>query len=426
MKTMKQTQRPRKKSVLIVGGGPGGTTLGTLLARDGFEVALFHNDVRPELLVGESLIPATIPLLGELGVEDEVRKIAVYKPGATFYVRPEMPLKINFAEGNGDRPRYAYNVLRKEFDDILIRAAERAGVHIVRERVHLDAKAGLEPRLSKVVLSDAASEKLRALGLPDPDLFVDASGRTREFSRLLGIPSQSGARSDIVRFAHFDRCELEHEGHIHIDRLSRGWSWRIPLPGRVSIGFVTDVNNWKSFGSKPEEQYDRFVREEPTVSNFLRDGRRVTDVASYSNYQLVSNAFSGANWVLVGDAAGFVDPIFSSGLDLTLNGAKRCAQAIIDGSRQAFAEYEREQRTHIHAWQLLAESFYNGNLFGLVRASALSREKRIWKHLVPIFEKNTAHTIAGTVNFDSFRFRACKFILERGYGAKFGSRLAIR
>lgn len=423
---MKATPARDKKSILIVGGGPGGSALGTFLAREGFKVTLFHNDSRPELIVGESLIPATIPVLRALGVEEEVKAIGIYKPGATFYVRPEMPLEINFADGNGDRPSYAYNVPRTSFDEILLRAAEGSGVTVIRKKLSLEASAGLNPRESRVLLDESAQHCLRELDISQPELFVDATGRAREFSRLFGIPSKKGSRNDVVRFAHLDHCEIEHPGHIHVNRLSRGWSWRIPLPGKISVGIVMDGDSWKTFGAKPEEQYDRFLAEEPALAGFTRGSKRLTGIASYTNYQMISEQFFGANWVLLGDAGGFVDPIFSSGLDLTLNGAQRCARAILRGTHSAFAKYEQAQRVHISAWQLLAESFYNGNLFGLIRASSLSRDRLLWKHLVPILERNTAQTIAGTVKFDSLRFRACKFFLEKGYGAKFGSRLAIR
>lgn len=405
---------------VIVGAGPGGAALATLLGRAGIRIAMLHEPKRPELIVGESLVPATIPVLRALGVEREVAEFSTYKPGATFFVRPEEPLKIVFCPRGST---YAYNVPRAQFDDTVLGAAVRTrGVSLMQESGKLTYRASTDT----FSLEEEQLARVRDILGGEPQLFVDASGRAREFAKTSELRSVRGKRNDCVIFAHHDRCELENEGHIHINRLSRGWSWRIPLPDRVSVGVVMPAAEWRAFGDTPEERYDEYLRTEPILAAATRTSQRISSVAVYTNYQLIGERFSGTNWVLVGDAAGFVDPIFSSGLDLTLNGAMRCAKAVLRGGPRAFDEYEREQRRNILAWQLLAESFYDGRLFGLIRASSLWRNTPPWNHVIPHAERHLVRAIAGMLPFDSLRFRVASSVLRSGFGQRYGHRFAVQ
>src|SRR4051812_46695813 len=112
------------KSVAIIGGGPAGATLGTLLARKGHKVAVFHSDVRPELIVGESLLPAIIPILREVGIEEEVKKFSIFKPGASVWMDDDFENDAPFTMGKGSMPDYAYNTPRDQFDLAVLGAAE--------------------------------------------------------------------------------------------------------------------------------------------------------------------------------------------------------------------------------------------------------------------------------------------------------------
>ena len=124
----------RIRSVAILGDGPSGTTLATLLARAGTRVALYSPGQRPEMVVGESLVPAIVPILRDLGIEDEVRSFSVLKPGATFVLSPDRMLQFDFGEVKGRVPGYAYNVPRERLDAVLRRECEQAGTRIIPDR----------------------------------------------------------------------------------------------------------------------------------------------------------------------------------------------------------------------------------------------------------------------------------------------------
>jgi len=346
-------------------------------------------------VVGESLVPAVVPILRMLGVEDEVRAYSVYKPGATFVVDREFTIQISFDEVCSRIPKYAYNVPRDRFDATLRAACERSGARIIEASAQVERVPGSpgEPGDPRVRLGpEALAAASECLGGP-PDLVVDASGRSRLMARLLGLPSYGQDRRDMALFAHCADVVLEHPGHVHSDRLEHGWCWRIPLPGRVSLGIVADPAVFRSLGEKPEEQYDAFLRTDPHLKRMFEGGRRLTPVVRYSNYQLTTLRGVGDGWALVGDAFGFIDPVFSSGLFLAMDGARTLAHAIRAGTPAALRRYERRHLRHIEAWRRAIGYFYDGRFFALFRIReeakrrALGRlvDRHASKHVASIF-----------------------------------------
>ena len=222
------------RRVAIVGGGPSGAALATWLRRGGVQVALFTRGKRPPIIIGESLVPAVIPFLRDLGVEDEVAKYSMYKPGATFVFHPIAEMSFRFAESRGARTPYAYNVPRDKFDQTLLDTALRAGA----VRIDHSAKLEREPDSDRIRF-DPATQALadQALG-GAPDYIVDATGRVRAVARMLELPTREGPRRDIALHAHCTGVELVMPSNVHSERMTRGWGWRIPLPGRVSVGLV--------------------------------------------------------------------------------------------------------------------------------------------------------------------------------------------
>src|SRR6478736_6241749 len=342
------------RTVGILGGGPTASTLAVLLARAGIRVGIWHKPKTAPLIVGESLVPAIIPMLRKLGVEGEVRKYSMLKPGATFNLSPDMAFSFFFENLRG-LPRYAYNVPRDKFDATLLEAAQKAGAAVFEANAEV-SRAGDSDR---VELSAASLAATGGFFTTTPDLIVDATGRVRLLPNLMEITSWEGRRKDAELFAHVDQTQLDHEGHVHTTRLDRGWSWRIPLPGRVSLGMVVPAEHLPQFGVTAEEQFDNLLKQDSHLKLVAGNAKRLTPVMEYTNYQLTSERMVGANWALVGDTAGFIDPVFSSGLFLGMNGAFLLAEAIVADSNAALQNYQSKIKHHLETWHGIVEYWYN-------------------------------------------------------------------
>jgi len=360
------------RSVAVIGAGPAGCAVATYLARAGVRVGLFQRGKRPPIIVGESLVPAIVPFLRKLGVENEVRAFSTWKPGASFTFSLERQQSFRFAEVRNASTTYSYNVPRAEFDAALLHAAVKAGAQPFDVGAVVERAAGDRLRLSDATLAAAD-------GFFDgaPDFVVDASGRTRTVARLLELRTTAGPRRDTALHAHLEGVPLLFEGNVHSDRLERGWAWRIPLPGRVSVGLVVPSEHVRRFGDDPEMQYDRLLRSDPITAGWAPNAKRLTPVIKYTNYQLRAERGVGPNWALVGDAFGFVDPIFSSGMLIGMEGAEALADAILENTAQGFARYERKVLRALRIWQRLADYFYDGRLFTLFQVGDYVRQTRL-------------------------------------------------
>ncbi|NNL84481.1 MAG: hypothetical protein HKP27_02455 [Myxococcales bacterium] len=381
----------RTRTVAIVGGGPAGAALATYLVRDGFEVVLFAPERRPPLVVGESLVPAVIPFLRELGIEERIREQAITKRGATFTVGPEDQFCFRFTDARGAETPYSYNVPRDVLDREILGAARDAGVHILPEAAKLDRTEDSD----RVQLSVDSLSATHGVLQRQPDLIVDAGGRGRLIGRLLDLPTVEGPRRDTALFSHMEGVPLVVEGDVHSDILEHGWSWRIPLPGRVSVGFVVPDEHWERYGATKEERYDTLFRSDPAVLRWGGTPRRVAPVLKYNNYQRITSRGVGPGWALLGDAFGFVDPVFSSGMLIALDGAKQLARAVRKGTPDAFGAYEAHVKRHLAAWQRVIEHFYNGRLLTLFRVGSYMRETIPGRVLDPHFRKHLPRVFTG-------------------------------
>ena len=247
-----------------------------------------------------------------------------------------------------------------------------------------------------------------------PDLIVDATGRVRLLPNLLEIPSRSGPRQDTALFAHVDRTHLDHDGHVHTTRLDHGWSWRIPLPGRVSLGMVVGSEFLPKFGTTKEECYDNLMRQDSVLRKVAGDAKRLTPVMEYTNYQLASSRVVGDGWALVGDTAGFIDPVFSSGLFIGMHGAMDLAAAILDGRPDAFRKYERHVIHHIETWHEIVEYFYNGRLFTCFRVGEMLRDTLLVKLTFSHLNKHLGRIFSGAASTAPYSVGLLRFAMKYG------------
>jgi flavin-dependent dehydrogenase len=415
--------RSRRK-LAVVGDGPAGTTLATLLARDGMRVVLFSRGRPAGLVVGESLIPALTPILRELGVEDEVRSYGVLKPGATFVQRDGETVAFRFADFAGRVPGYAYNVARDRFDATLLEAVRRSGAQVLPTPARLEADPDAQGR---VRLAGESAALARDLLGGEPDLIVDATGRANALARLLELPVEAGDRRDFALFAHCEGVPLDNAGHVHMDHLERGWCWRIPVGGeRVSLGIVVSPEVVRGFGRDPEVQFESMLEADPRLKLLWAHGRRVSPVLRYSNYQRTTLRGVGPGWALVGDAFGFVDPIFSSGLLLAMDGARALAAAVRVGSPGAYRRYQERQLLHLAAWRRLVSYYYDGRIFELIRLGNPEQANWIGRLVNPHVTKRVSRILTGESTADRYSRWLLDFMIAQGLRGRGPSDLRVR
>lgn len=366
--------------VAIVGAGPAGSALAIFLAREGAEVTLFDDARRPELLVGESLVPAVVPILQRLGVEGDAATCGRVKPGVTFVWSPTTRFSFTFARFAPSVFPYAYNIARPQFDDAILGRAIAAGVRRVVTRARLEPAGSHGTEERELRLDRDALAAAPHLAGRQPDLIVDATGRARHAAHALGIPARLGPRKDVAHFAHFENVRWdEPPGQVLIARGAAGWSWCIPLKDRVSVGIVLGQDDAAALGRTPEERLQRAIATDAWLAGVAGEAKRVTGVATYANYQLISERGYGPGWVMVGDAFGFVDPMLSPGVFLALHSAEMIADSLIPSVKRGVApaatelasalrSYAAKQTAMLAAWSELVAYLYDGRLVAMLKA----------------------------------------------------------
>jgi len=402
---MKSPQR-----IAILGGGPAGATLAAFLAKEGRDVVLFNQGKRPPVIVGESLVPAVVPYLRRLGIEQEVADFSVWKGGATFVFGTEGRLNLRFNEVRKAKTTYSYNVPRDLFDATCLDAARRAGVRVVDHSARIERDGDGE----RVRLSDDSLAAARDAFAGAPDFIVDAGGRRRMLVQLLDIPTVDGERRDTALHAHFEGIEVEIPGNVHTDRLEHGWLWRIPLPGRVSMGVVIDSTFIRKFGDNPNDQFDTFLKHDAVIRDYARTARRITPVVKYSNYQSHALRGVGPNWALAGDAFGFADPVFSSGMLIAMQSAEWLSGALLKGTPAALASYEKRVLHNLACWKRVIGWYYDGRLLTLFRVGQYVKDTPIGKLLDFHFRKHMPRIFTGENATHPYSLGLVQFMMKYG------------
>ena len=345
--------------VLVIGGGPAGSTTAALLARKGFSVTLLERERFPRFQIGESLLPFNNDIFARLGILDQLeRGDFVPKYGAEF-VTGDRSLGYTFRfDQNLAAPHdRAFQVTRAKFDELLMRTAGEAGV-VVRQETPVVGIDVSDPR--RAVVTTAAGETVEAR------FVVDASGHGAILGSRIGGKSQIAQLKSVATFAHFrnvPRPPGREAGNIVVVVLRDAWFWMIPITAEImSVGLVASRDHVMKCGLRPEELLERTIGETPYTAERMKDAERVNEVRTRKDFSYAMERIVGENFALVGDAAGFLDPIFSTGVYMAMKAAGIVSDAIEAklrrGDMRPLRVYERSLQRAIGRYLHFVSNFY--------------------------------------------------------------------
>jgi flavin-dependent dehydrogenase len=400
--------------VLVVGGGPGGSTTAALLAKRGRKVIVLERDQLPRFHIGESLLPSSTPVLQELGLFDELDRMFIRKYSARFLDDgvgidgPGSTARYEFAGAFPPAIPHAWEVTRAEFDNLLLRNAQKLGAE-VREgwRVKGAIREGDEHSRVLGVEVSAPDGSTKRIGAK---VVVDATGRDaliartrKDKARIPGLDKT--AIFTQIRGGH--RNEGIDEGQIEIvilegkneDGTTPGWAWFIPFKdGRTSCGFVLSTSRFDQWMKGSEDLFEREVQGLPTeykdrsqdarqrlerlfdacierspwMKHLVGQSPKLEPVRAAADFSFRVDRLAGDGWLAVGDAAGFLDPLFSTGAHLAMGGGQRAARVIDEALRDndttavRFAEFAQSLRKAGDLFLGAVQSFYRGELRDLL------------------------------------------------------------
>ena len=359
-----------KLDVAVIGGGPAGSTTAALCAARGLEVAVFERDTFPRFHIGESMLPQSRKVWDDLGVTDALEARFLRKYGAQFVDASNGDEQAyRFAEAFDSSVTYAFQVERADLDHLLLGNAVAKGAKLF---------SGWSVQKARPSLAGHGAVDVR-----DPDgtkttvaarIIVDATGRDGLLSATHGKRETIAGLDNTAFFSHWDgirRREGQLEGDIDIVCFPHGWFWNIPFKNGVnSVGAVCRHDWIRELpkGLSPEKIFERAVELAPWVGELVANGTRRTEIGALADFSYRVPDIAGDGWCSVGDATGFIDPLFSTGAHLGFVSGRSASIAIGealaagDTSKARFAEHEATVRRGAGLFVGAVQSFYEGTL----------------------------------------------------------------
>jgi len=351
---------------VVIGGGPAGSTVATLLARQGLRVVVFEKKTFPRFHIGESLLPASLPIFEELGVQEQLKARFIKKGGGKFYFG-QAPVYSDFSSAprtaSFAKTPNAYMVTREDLDDILLKNAASSGAEVhFQESVTDLIQQG--KRVIGVIVEDAAGKNRHV----HCDMVFDCSGFGAVIPKKFNLRRENRLKRMAV-FGHYQTTPLDKDvknGWIVAPMIYDGWMWMIPLKqDMVSVGIVIPVEEFKKAEQSPQEFLESYMKKEPVVKAGLSPNPQLQGkIHLYGNLGYTTSRAYGDGWVLVGDAAFFIDPCFSSGVHLALSSAKEAARCYLEARHslrsptEIFQAYEKVLRTDEKYVLRFVDAFY--------------------------------------------------------------------
>ena len=367
--------------VIVIGGGPAGSTAATLIAQNGQRVLLLERDAEPTFKIGESLIPATYWTFKRLGILNRLRKSHFpQKYSVQFYSRTgKASAPFYFFETNPHESSVTWQVLRSEFDQMLLDNAAEKGVDVLRgvsvRKVIFEGEKATGVVIqnrgkSELSTSDKNTETVHGT------VIVDSTGQSSLIGRQLKLNSVEPNLKKASLFTHYEGGHRDSgidEGVtliLHTEEKD-SWFWSIPLPyNRTSVGVVGELDyllqNRRDSDGKLNAQkiFDEELDICQPLKQRLKGAKQLFPIQTTKDFSYRASKIAGENWVLIGDAFGFLDPVYSTGLFLALKSGEMAADAIIeafhdnDFSETKLGEFGQKFVDGMEAFRKLVYAFY--------------------------------------------------------------------
>ncbi len=361
----------KKFDIVIIGGGPAGSASGSLLAKQGKTVLIVEREKFPRFHIGESLIPFGNDVLREMGVWEKLNSAGfMVKKGAEFTLSNSCGFQRFWFRNNlGPDHSQTFQVERAKFDSILLDHAREIGCTLAQP-ASVQSAHFQEDFVQLTIQKGEESEVVQAAYV------IDASGREAWIGKKLELPkSDLGLSKKMAIYAHFEnayRNEGEACGHITIIRMEQGWFWMIPLDEKkTSVGVVWEQDKLKASGNDLEERFWTLIRSSKEASFRLKEGTLIGPFHATTDYTYRYHQSAGKRWVMAGDAAGFIDPIFSSGVMVALRSGRLAAEMILKQTNDSplslstQKKYTSEIRHMTGVFLKMIQLFYDNDAFAV-------------------------------------------------------------
>jgi FADH2-dependent halogenase len=350
--------------VIIIGGGPAGSTAATTLAQAGRRVLVLEKSKFPRFHIGESLLPYNRRIFDELGVWDKIEAQGfTVKRAAQFIMGDDTRgNRLDFTRGSFTEYPQIVQVERSKFDKILLDHSREAGAEVREECMVVDQQ----------VEKDRVVVKYRSADLQDHEVtsryLVDASGLSNLTGNKEKIRDFYDTHKKIAIFGHFSGVDMpkgEGEGDILIIRRERSWVWMIPLEkDKTSVGLVIDAKDYKALNKKPKEVFDAAILDTPAIAKRFKDGMLLDEMHVIMDFSYKNRSLVGPRVMRVGDASGFIDPMFSSGVLLATTSGQQAGRVLHEALKTGEAMtagmkfYEKDNWRRISIYWEFIENFY--------------------------------------------------------------------
>jgi flavin-dependent dehydrogenase len=356
---------PKSTQVLVIGGGPAGSTAATLLAREGFDVTLVEKAVGPRYHIGESLLPSSLEVLELIGAKEKIDAYGFQPKEGAYLEWGSETWSFNFRQLKG---KHSYQVRRADFDKLLLDHASSQGVKVF-EGIEVREISFNGERPQSAIWSQSSGGS--SSGDISFDFLFDASGRSGLMAtRYLKNRQQNKVFQNVAVWGYWKgakKLEKGPEGAIGVGSIPQGWLWAIPLhDGTLSVGVVIHKDTYKAKRSANlKEFYLRSIAECPLITELLTQAELVSSVEAEQDYSYAAESFCGPGYFLLGDAACFLDPLLSTGVHLATFSALLASASIASVLRhevtegQALSFYEKSYRQAYLRFLTLLSIFYD-------------------------------------------------------------------